>query len=69
MISNVNASSVASAYMNNATTKNKVQSGNVGTENAKELNNKVEKLKEMVASGEYKVDLLATAEKMADTLL
>lgn len=68
MISNVNASSVASAYMNN-TTKSKPQSGNVGTENANKDLTKVDKLKEMIASGEYKVDLLATAEKMADALV
>ena len=66
MISKVNNSAVASAYMNNAS-KNKA-SGNVGTENAKELS-KAEKIKEALNAGEYKVDIAATAQKMADELL
>ena len=66
MISKVNNAAVASAYANNAS-KSKV-GGNVGTENAKELT-KAEKIKEALGSGEYKVDVSSTAQKMADELL
>lgn len=66
MISRVNSSVAQSIYANNAS-ENKANK-NVGTENAKE-STKVEQLKEAIESGEYKVDISALAEKMADELL
>ncbi|MFT7860940.1 MAG: flagellar biosynthesis anti-sigma factor FlgM [Sulfurimonas sp.] len=67
MISSVNGSVAQGVYANN-TTENRTNK-NVGTENAKENSSKVEKLKESIDSGEYKVDLSALSKKMADDLL
>lgn len=67
MISQLNSSAVKSAYSNNGEQK---------TENKEDMNvskqgdmSRVEKIKESLAAGEYKVDLQALSEKIADELL
>lgn len=68
MISNINNSSVNLAYANstkNANVKDGVKSSAVSQKESE----KVESLKESIDSGEYKVDLSALANKMADELL
>lgn len=67
MISQVNSSVAQNVYANSASESK--SNKNVGTQNAKDTNNKVEQLKEAVNSGEYKVDLSALSKKMADELL
>jgi flagellar biosynthesis anti-sigma factor FlgM len=66
MISQVNNSSVATTIANNAA-KNTQTKQSVGT--SQNSANRVEQLKESINSGEYKVDLSALANKMADELL
>ena len=68
MISNINNSMIGSAYANNATshTQKKENASATATE---QKSSKVEQLKESIDSGNYKVDLSALAEKMADELL
>ncbi len=69
MISGINSSLVGNAYANNMNDNKgikanaKLTAANGGSEN------KIEKLKEAIASGEYKIDLSALAQKMADELL
>ncbi len=68
MISNVNSSAVGQAYTN--TLKGSQQKeGAKSTTSAQNENDKITKLKTAIASGEYKVDLSALANKMADELL
>ena len=66
MISQVNSSVAQNVYANSASESK--SNKNVGTQNAKDTD-KVEQLKEVINSGEYKVDLSALSEKMADELL
>ena len=68
MISNVNNSGANLAYANNTKSTNSKDGVNTSSSSQKE-NEKVEKLKESIDSGEYKVDLSALANKMADELL
>lgn len=68
MISNVNNSVAGSAYTNNATS-NTQKKENASTTAAEQKSSKVEQLKESIDSGNYKVDLSAVAEKIADELL
>ncbi len=68
MISNLNNSAVKLAYVN-ATKASQQKESAGGTTTAQNGSDKIEKLKEAIASGEYKVDLPALANKMADELL
>jgi len=69
MISGVNSSVVSSAYANNMN-ENKEIKPNAKLASSKDgSGNKIEKLKESIDSGEYKVDLSALSKKMADELL
>ncbi|MEA1982543.1 MAG: flagellar biosynthesis anti-sigma factor FlgM [Campylobacterota bacterium] len=67
MISKANSSAVASAYQNKAQDTKETKTGlNVSKQGDM---SKVEKLKESINSGEYKVNLQALSEKIADSLL
>lgn len=68
MISNVNNSVTGSAYAKNAIS-NAQKKENASAAATEQKNGKVEQLKESIDSGNYKVDLSALAEKMADELL
>ena len=68
MISNLNSSGLSHSYINSAKgSQKKEASAAVG--NSQLSGDKIEKLKTAVESGEYKVDLSALANKMADELL
>jgi len=68
MISNLNNSAVNLAYVN-TTKASQQKEGARSVNTAQNSNDKIEKLKEAIVSGEYKVDLNAVANKMADELL
>jgi len=69
MISSLNSSAVGRAYTT-LTNDNKELKQNAKVTTSKESGQtKIERLKESIDSGEYKVDLSALATKMADELL
>ena len=68
MISGVNSSVVGNTYANNMTDKEIKPNAKLATSKDGSAN-KIEKLKEAIDSGEYKIDLSALSEKMADELL
>ena len=69
MISQVNSAAMRSV-MNNNLSEPKEAKQSATTPNAKLTNdNKIEQLKESINSGEYKIDLQALSQKMAQELL
>ena len=67
MISQANASTIRTAYQNNATeTKSPKVDSNVSKN---ESLSRVDQIKESISAGSYKMDLQAVSEKMADSLL
>ena len=69
MISQTNSSAIRNAYTNTLT-DNKDASKKVGTNVSSQGDmSKVERIKEALESGEYKVNLQALSEKIADELL
>ena len=68
MISQVNSSSVRAAYTNNLNEQKAPKPNAVASKKEDGLT-KIEKLKETIDAGEYKVDLSALAQKMAEELL
>ena len=69
MISSLNSSVAGRAY-NTVANENKELKQNAKVTSSKENGQtKIERLKESIDSGEYKVDLTALATKMADELL
>ncbi len=69
MISNINGSAMRSAYANSLNDNKEIKANAKLTTSQDGSQNKIEKLKEAIASGEYKVDLSALSKKMADELL
>jgi len=68
MISNVNGSAVGQAYMNTLKGSQQKESAKSAM-SSQNGNDKISKLKTAIESGEYKVDLSALANKIADELL
>jgi anti-sigma28 factor (negative regulator of flagellin synthesis) len=69
MISQVNSAAIRSAYNNNLG-EPKEAKPSTNSANAKLTGtNKIEQLKESINAGEYKIDLTALSEKMAQELL
>jgi len=68
MISNINSATANLAYTNASKSVEPKANAKVGatTQNG---NSRIEKLKESIDSGEYKIDLAALANKMADELM
>ncbi|SFV51490.1 hypothetical protein MNB_SM-7-319 [hydrothermal vent metagenome] len=68
MINGVNSATIKSTYANDITKQN---TKDVSKDRTKEMasQNKLEVLKEKIASGEYKIDLDQVAKKMAEELL
>jgi anti-sigma28 factor (negative regulator of flagellin synthesis) len=67
MISQANSSTVGAAYLNNRVDNKTTKESTIVS---KETNNsKIDKLKESIDSGEYKVNIQSISEKMADSLL
>ena len=69
MISNINSSTVRGAYANSLNENKDIKANAKLTASQDGSKNRLEKLKEAIDAGEYKVDLSAIAEKMADELL
>ena len=69
MISNINGSAMRSAYANSLNDNKEIKANAKLTTSQDGSQNKIEKLKEAIASGEYKVDLSALSKKMADELI
>ena len=69
MISNINGSAVRGAYANSLNDNKEIKANAKLTASEDGSKNKIEKLKEAIEVGEYKVDLSALATKMADELL
>ncbi|WP_457749728.1 flagellar biosynthesis anti-sigma factor FlgM [Sulfurimonas sp.] len=69
MISRINNSVVGSAYANNTPSSTQKKENVSATATEQNSSSRVEKLKESIGSGEYKVDLSALSKKMADELL
>ena len=69
MISQTNNSSISSAYAANvAQAKTTKENGNT-TVSKQGDTSKIEQIKESIASGDYKVDLEALSQKIADELM
>lgn len=69
MISNVTSSLVRNSYSNNLNTNKEIKQNAKLTPSEGGSANKIERLKESIDSGEYKVNLSALSKKMADELL
>lgn len=70
MISQVNSTMVRSAYTNNSSELKDTQRSNSSTSISKQGDmSKVETIKESIESGEYKINLQALSEKIAEELL
>jgi len=69
MISQVNSTAIANTYSkNNGEVKQGEQNKGVNVSKQGDMS-KVEQIKEALASGEYKINLQALSEKIADELL
>jgi len=69
MISKLNGSAVASTYSSNLSdAKSSAQKSGTNISKQGDMS-KIEKIKESIESGTYKVDLQALSEKIADELL
>jgi anti-sigma28 factor (negative regulator of flagellin synthesis) len=68
MISQLNSSAVRSAYVSNNGEQKAEKKENINVSKQGDMS-KIEKIKESLASGEYKVDLQALSEKIAEELL
>jgi anti-sigma28 factor (negative regulator of flagellin synthesis) len=69
MISGVNASTVGRTYANSMNENKDIKPNAKLTASKDGSLSKLEQLKESIDSGEYKVDLSALSEKIADQLL
>ena len=69
MVSNVNSSAVRNAYASNLGESKETKQAASSDKASSAEKSKVEQIKESIGSGEYKVDLQAVAEKMAQDLL
>ena len=69
MISQLNSSAIRSAYTNNfAENKNVGEKAGANVSSQGDMS-KIERIKESLESGEYKVNLQALSERIADELL
>ena len=68
MISQLNSSAIKSAYVSNNDEQKAEKKENMNVSKQGDMS-KIEKIKESLASGEYKVDLQVLSEKIAEELL
>lgn len=68
MISQVNGSAVRSAYVSNSDEQKAEKKENMNVSKQGDMS-KIERIKESLSSGEYKVDLQTLSEIIADELL
>lgn len=69
MISQLNSASIRSAYASNFGESKEVSQKNGATISKQGDTSKVERIKEALESGEYKINLQALSEKIAEELL
>lgn len=69
MISQINSSAVRSTYATNSSDTRETNKKENTTVSKQGDLSKVDKIKEALAAGEYKIDLQALSEKIADELL
>jgi len=70
MVSNISGSSIRSAYANSFAEPKETQKSEVKANISKQGDmSKIEKIKESLQNGEYRIDLHALSEKIADELL
>ncbi|MBU0720735.1 flagellar biosynthesis anti-sigma factor FlgM [bacterium] len=70
MISQTNSSAIRSAYASNFGESKEAQKSEAKTSVSKQGDmSKIEKIKESLESGEYKINLQALSEKIAEELL
>ncbi|MDF1879293.1 flagellar biosynthesis anti-sigma factor FlgM [Sulfurimonas sp. SAG-AH-194-C20] len=67
MISQTNSSAIRTAY--SSKTNETQEQKKTATNSSQTETSKVDELKESIGSGEYKVDIDALSQKMADSLL
>jgi anti-sigma28 factor (negative regulator of flagellin synthesis) len=67
MISQANSSTVGTAYLNNRVDNKTTKESTIVSKETS--SSKIDKLKESLDSGEYKVNVQSLSEKMADSLL
>ena len=68
MISQVNSASMRNAYTNNSGEQKVSQKGDSSISKQGDMS-KIEQIKEALASGEYKVNLEALSQKIAEELM
>ena len=68
MISQVNSSAIRNAYTNNSSEAKNTQRSSTSISTQGDMS-KVETIKESLESGEYKINLQALSEKIAEELL
>ena len=68
MISQLNSSAINGAYTNNSSENKEVSKKSTTISSQGDLS-KVDQIKESLESGEYKINLQALSEKIADELL
>ena len=69
MISNINGSAVRGTFANSMNENKELKPNAKLTASQDGSKNRIEKLKEAIESGEYKVDLSALSQKIADEML
>ncbi|MCW8896320.1 MAG: flagellar biosynthesis anti-sigma factor FlgM [Sulfurimonas sp.] len=69
MISHINNANIRSTYANNIGEKKEVQEETVTNVSEQGDTSKVERIKEALESGEYKINLEALSKKIADELM
>ena len=69
MISQLNNTSVRSAYQSNSSDVREANKKDSATVSKQGDTSKVDQIKEALEAGEYKIDLQALSEKIADELL
>lgn len=68
MISQINGSATRGAYISNNGEQKAEKKENINVSKQGDMS-KIEKIKESLASGEYKIDLQVLSQKIADELL
>jgi len=69
MIATINASTVRSTYANSMNEQKDIKANAKLTSSKEGEASRIERLKEEISSGEYKIDLSALSQKLADELI
>ena len=69
MISKINSAAISTAYTNTRSDSKSVSQKDALNVSAQGDTGKIERIKEAIEAGEYKIDLKALSEKIAEELL